>query len=383
MRNKRLLIAAILGGWSAAHAKMNVLLICVDDLRPELKSFGVDYIHSPNIDRLASTGRAFTRHYVQSPSCGPSRYTLLTGRYGPHENDALFQRAAALSANRDAFPPSMPEWFRNHGYTAVSVGKVFHHPGGLGGADWNDESAVEIPNAWDRHLMPSGLWKHPRGIMHGLANGELWEDPGKMDLFQSFDGPDECYPDALIAKESIAQQEALSGEEKPFHYWKDVVEHLAPAEMKRNDAATRTELPVVLKNNWITPTEQMNQDYLEYIVKEKDYGVRLAEAVVKKLATHQSRFADAALYADLYQTANRSYLSARLRRGAAKVYFASRITPSNPWIDTCRIEGQKEIDEVCPLVDQYSFPYPKGEYDWKKDSDIARSNRDACGHSEP
>ena len=37
----------------------NVLLICVDDLRPELKCFGVDYIHSPNIDALAARGRAF------------------------------------------------------------------------------------------------------------------------------------------------------------------------------------------------------------------------------------------------------------------------------------------------------------------------------------
>ena len=34
--------------------KPNVLLICVDDLRPELKSFGADYISSPNIDRLAT-----------------------------------------------------------------------------------------------------------------------------------------------------------------------------------------------------------------------------------------------------------------------------------------------------------------------------------------
>ncbi|MFL2943204.1 MAG: sulfatase-like hydrolase/transferase, partial [Limisphaerales bacterium] len=58
----------------------NVLLICVDDLRPELKCFGVDYIHSPNIDALAARGRAFHRHYVQAPTCGASRYTLLTGR---------------------------------------------------------------------------------------------------------------------------------------------------------------------------------------------------------------------------------------------------------------------------------------------------------------
>ena len=60
--------------------KQNILLICVDDLRPELKSFGVDYIHSPNIDRLAASGRAFHNHYVNAPTCGASRYTMLTGQ---------------------------------------------------------------------------------------------------------------------------------------------------------------------------------------------------------------------------------------------------------------------------------------------------------------
>ena len=70
--------------------KPNVLLICVDDLRPELNCFGKDYIHSPNIDALAGRGRAFHRHYVQAPTCGASRYALLTGRYGPGQNMALF-----------------------------------------------------------------------------------------------------------------------------------------------------------------------------------------------------------------------------------------------------------------------------------------------------
>ncbi|MDA8976875.1 sulfatase-like hydrolase/transferase, partial [bacterium] len=75
-----LVLFALLG---SAFAKKNVLLICIDDLRPELKSFGADYIHSPNIDALAARGRAFTRHYVQAPTCGASRYALLTGTYGP------------------------------------------------------------------------------------------------------------------------------------------------------------------------------------------------------------------------------------------------------------------------------------------------------------
>ena len=41
-------------------AKPNVLLICVDDLRPELACFGVDYIKSPHIDQLAAAGRTFS-----------------------------------------------------------------------------------------------------------------------------------------------------------------------------------------------------------------------------------------------------------------------------------------------------------------------------------
>ncbi|MEC8790380.1 MAG: sulfatase-like hydrolase/transferase, partial [Verrucomicrobiota bacterium] len=61
----------------------NLQLVCVDDFRPELGSFGVNYVKSPNIDRLAKEGRPFYRHYVQAPTCGASRYTLLTGRYGP------------------------------------------------------------------------------------------------------------------------------------------------------------------------------------------------------------------------------------------------------------------------------------------------------------
>ena len=77
----------------SAADKPNVLLICVDDLRPELNCYGVDYIHSPNIDRLAAEGRTFYKHYVQAPTCGASRYALLTGMYGGAGNSALFDRA--------------------------------------------------------------------------------------------------------------------------------------------------------------------------------------------------------------------------------------------------------------------------------------------------
>lgn len=191
---------------------MNVLLIAIDDLRPELNCFGKTYIHSPNIDQLAGRGRVFQRHYVQAPTCGASRFALLTGRYGPASNQALFQRAQAI------VHPSFPAWFRQHGYETVSVGKVSHHPGGWGGADWDDRRILEMPQAWDLQLMPCGPWRHPRGAMHGLANGAIRIQPKTMDVLESFRGDDRAYPDGWITDAAIEQLGRLGRVrgEKPF-----------------------------------------------------------------------------------------------------------------------------------------------------------------------
>ena len=195
---------------SIAFGKPNILLLCIDDLRPELKSFGVDYIHSPNIDKLAARGRPFFNHYVQAPTCGASRFTLLTGTYGSYGNGALFSRSKNIKH------PSLPAYFRENGYTTVSVGKVSHHPGGRGGKNWDDNAQPEMPKSWARHLLPAGPWLHPRGAMHGLANGEIRKNAKDMDLYQAFDGPDEAYPDGLITNEALKQLDQLSGKESPF-----------------------------------------------------------------------------------------------------------------------------------------------------------------------
>jgi iduronate 2-sulfatase len=208
-------LSFLLTSIACAGTNPNVLLICVDDLRPELGCYGKPYIQSPNIDRLAQEGRLFQHHFVQAPTCGASRYTLLTGRYGPSNNDALFIRAKRMQAGKDKVPPSMPEWFRKHGYTTVSVGKVSHHPGGRGGPDWNDNDILEMPAAWERHLLPAGAWQHPRGWMHGLANGEIRD--GKMDVYQALEGPDDIYPDGIMIDEALRQiQQLADDEERPF-----------------------------------------------------------------------------------------------------------------------------------------------------------------------
>jgi iduronate 2-sulfatase len=199
--------------------KPNVLLICVDDLRPELKSFGASYISSPNIDALAEKGIKFQKHFVNSPSCGPSRYTLLTGQFGPASNSALFHRANKIKEGTKKVDKSMPEWFKANGYTTVSVGKISHHPGGRGGKNWNDSTKIEMPHAWDKHLMPVAEWKHPRGMMHGLANGQIRVKSGDMDVFETVEGDDNIYPDGAITDEALNQLKTLANSNgNPFFF---------------------------------------------------------------------------------------------------------------------------------------------------------------------
>ena len=128
------------------------------------------------------------------------------------------RRAAKLEQGPDSVPPSMPAWFRQHGYTTVSVGKVSHHPGGRGGKDWDDNARPEMPLSWDRHLMPTGAWQHPRRLD---ARPGSWRDPqkhpGDMDVFQSVEGPDSIYPDGLTSEEALKQLDQLAQDRsKPF-----------------------------------------------------------------------------------------------------------------------------------------------------------------------
>jgi len=68
----------------------NVIFVLTDDQGPWAAGcYGNDEIRTPNIDRLAATGTRFSRFFVATPVCSPSRATFLTGRipsqHGIHE----------------------------------------------------------------------------------------------------------------------------------------------------------------------------------------------------------------------------------------------------------------------------------------------------------
>ena len=100
-------------------AARNLLWIMCDQLRFDyLSCAGHKSLATPHIDRLAARGLRFTRAYVQSPVCGPSRMSFYTGRY-----------MRSHGANWNQFPlrvdePTLGDALKALGVRNVLVGKT-------------------------------------------------------------------------------------------------------------------------------------------------------------------------------------------------------------------------------------------------------------------
>src|SRR5437773_5954208 len=85
MKIFRALFAALLatsfpGRAAVPPMRPNVLFIAVDDLRDWVGYLGKNpQTITPNIDKLAARGLAFTRSYCAAPVCNPSRTALMSG----------------------------------------------------------------------------------------------------------------------------------------------------------------------------------------------------------------------------------------------------------------------------------------------------------------
>lgn len=105
------------------NEKLNVLFIAVDDLRPELNCYGVPYMYTPNIDRLASQGVLFKRAYCQQAVSAPSRNSVLTGlrpdAIGIYNLSTFFRKNVPDVT-------TLPQYFKENGYQTEQIGKIFH-----------------------------------------------------------------------------------------------------------------------------------------------------------------------------------------------------------------------------------------------------------------
>jgi len=146
---------------AATAKKPNIIFILGDDVGiGDIGCTGSDRFKTPNIDALARGGTVFSHAYAE-PLCGPSRATILTGRY-------VFRTG---STNQDAtgrFKPTdetmMPVILKQAGYATSCIGKWGQLP--LGPAEFGFDDYLKFQG--------SGVYWNSQG-----KKGEGYELNGK------------------------------------------------------------------------------------------------------------------------------------------------------------------------------------------------------------
>ena len=107
----------------AAPSNPNILMIAIDDLRPQLRTYGHPQMVTPNLDELAQEGYQFNRAYCQEGVCGPSRASIMTG-LRPDTTLAYKYNDDFRSTVPWAY--TIPMSLSDNGYYSTGIGKIFH-----------------------------------------------------------------------------------------------------------------------------------------------------------------------------------------------------------------------------------------------------------------
>jgi len=104
---------------AVAAEKPNFIYILADDLGyGDLSCYGQKTLKTPNLDRMATEGMRFTRHYAGSTVCAPSRCVLLTGLHSGHAR--IRGNSPGLLTDEDL---TVAQVLRRAGYRTGCVGK--------------------------------------------------------------------------------------------------------------------------------------------------------------------------------------------------------------------------------------------------------------------
>ncbi len=186
--------------------RTNVLLIYVDDLRPEINCYGKSKIISPNIDKLAARSLVFNKAYCQVPICMPSRVSTLSGMYARSRGQGILRRLLPKGL------PSLPGHFKANGYDTISIGKIYH---------FNEDD----PESWTKRYTDTFL-ERPL-VCDGFCSGYQLEENksgltysktgrNRSPLTECVDAPDNAYPDGATADKAVAELRKYGESGKPL-----------------------------------------------------------------------------------------------------------------------------------------------------------------------
>ncbi|MBE8712647.1 sulfatase [Sphingobacterium hungaricum] len=113
----------------------NILFVITDDQSfPHASAYGYSAVRTPNFDRVAKKGILFTKAYVASPGCSPSRAAILTGRHNWQTEEA--------GTHGSSFPSKFkvyPDILEEAGYKIGYTGK------GWGPGNWGESGRKANP----------------------------------------------------------------------------------------------------------------------------------------------------------------------------------------------------------------------------------------------
>ncbi len=156
----------------------NILWFCADQQRFDtIQALGNPHIRTPNLDRLAAEGVAFTHAFCQSPICTPSRASFLTGRYPGSVR-------GCMNGNEEwgEGAPLVTKLLADQGYDCGLAGKLH-----LAGASGRQEPRPQADGYRVFHWSHDPVDRYPSGHAYadwlaaqGYALRDLREDPASI-----------------------------------------------------------------------------------------------------------------------------------------------------------------------------------------------------------
>ena len=187
----------------ASDAKpANILLIMIDDLRPELGAYGSTVVKSPNIDSLADEAVLFANAYVNVPVCGASRASMMSG-IRPTEKRFVGYQARIDEDAKGA--ETLFGYLKNQGYYSESIGKILHFS--------EDSKAGWSAPPWNPKAKIKRLGHRNYQAAENIASF-LKDRVGPA--YEAADVPDNQYFDGMIADRAMASLESASQRDQPF-----------------------------------------------------------------------------------------------------------------------------------------------------------------------
>ncbi|MBU9737706.1 sulfatase family protein [Diplocloster agilis] len=134
--------------------KYNILYLMCDQFRYDcIQALGNDTIQTPNLDRLAARGVAFTEAYSTCPVCVAARYTVMTGcepeKTGCYSNENPVPMDGQPEAIEERCGSYLARCLTDQGYRTFGIGKFHTKP------DCYEDLGFEV------HKHTEELWETP------------------------------------------------------------------------------------------------------------------------------------------------------------------------------------------------------------------------------